>query len=104
MLLTLPLLDGAWRVDPARSRVGFTIRHLGVATVRGDFTSFAARVDVHDGAVSVDGQVDAGSVESGDGIRDGRLRAEFFAVGRFPAIVFRADGPVPAAGRSSPAS
>jgi polyisoprenoid-binding protein YceI len=99
--LTFPQLDGAWRVDSSRSRVGFSIRHMGVATVRGHFSAFAARVRVDDGALSVEGDVDARSVDTGDAIRDGRLRSEFFDVERFPAITFRADGAARAPDRRS---
>jgi polyisoprenoid-binding protein YceI len=97
--LASPHLDGAWCVDRAQSRVGFSIRHLGVATVCGHFPVFAARVDIGEGALSVDGDVDARSVDTGDGIRDGRLRSEFFDVERFPAITFRAEGAAPATDR-----
>jgi polyisoprenoid-binding protein YceI len=38
----LPLAPGRWLVDAAHSSVGFTIRHLGVAKVRGRFARFTA--------------------------------------------------------------
>jgi len=86
-----------WNVDPSRSRVGFAIRHLGVATVRGRFHSFAGRIaDTGDG-LRIDGDVHAASIDTGDGIRDGRLRAELFDVERFPTIELGARCPAPAA-------
>jgi polyisoprenoid-binding protein YceI len=93
--LTSPGLHGSWRVDGSRSHVGFTIRHIGVATVRGHFSQFAARIGLDHGTMSVDGDVDVRSVHTGDGIRDGRLRSEFFDAEHFPAITFWAEGPVP---------
>jgi polyisoprenoid-binding protein YceI len=75
-------------LDPTRSSIGFAIRHLGVATVRGEFASFTGGLDA-DGAQLA---VDVASVDTGDPIRDRRLRAEFFDADHFPAIAFRAAG------------
>jgi polyisoprenoid-binding protein YceI len=74
-------------LDPARSSIGFTIRHMGVATVRGEFTSFHGDLDDDGARLSVD----AASVDTGNAVRDGRLRDEFFDAERFPALTFRAD-------------
>ena len=35
--LRLPLPPGDWELDPLHSAVHFTIRHLGIAKVRGRF-------------------------------------------------------------------
>ena len=34
---------GTWAVDPAHSKVGFAVKHMGIATVRGEFRSSRAR-------------------------------------------------------------
>ena len=34
---------GTWVVDPAHSRIGFAVRHLGISTVRGEFKDFEGR-------------------------------------------------------------
>jgi polyisoprenoid-binding protein YceI len=86
------LEPGTWRIDTARSRLGFTVRHLRVATVRGRFARFGARIDVDEHGLHVDGAVDAGSVDTGQPVRDARLRAELFDTDRFPLITFTADG------------
>lgn len=96
------------KLDPTRSKVGFQIRHLGVATVRGTFSSLAA--DVESGAVR--GEVDVASVDTGDAIRDRRLRTEFFAADAFPSIAFeglaeggkRIDGSLTIRGATRPLS
>jgi polyisoprenoid-binding protein YceI len=31
---------GTWKVDPAHSSVEFSVKHLGIATVRGKFNEF----------------------------------------------------------------
>ena len=95
-------------LDHTRSTVGFLIRHLGVATVRGTFSSFAA--DVESG--SVRGEVGVASVDTGDPIRDRRLRTEFFGADDFPSIAFegltegasRIDGSLTIRGATRPLS
>jgi polyisoprenoid-binding protein YceI len=82
VLTATPLKAGVWKADPARSALGFRVRHFGVATVRGRFDAFAARVD----ALRVDGRVDVAKVATGNQIRDRRLRDEFFGAADYPSI------------------
>lgn len=81
-----PVEHGRWRIDGSRSTIAFRVRHFGVATVRGRFGSFAGRLDADDDGLRIDGHVDVDSVETGNAVRDARLRSEFFSAGRFPAI------------------
>ena len=37
---------GTWIVDPAHSNVGFAVKHMGIATVRGEFTEFEGTLEV----------------------------------------------------------
>ena len=92
----VPLVPvGRGLVDPARSRVGFEVRHLRVARVRGAFNAFAARVDAGDG-LRIDGAVDVASLDTGDGVRDKHLRsAGYFDAARHPEIAYAARGAVP---------
>jgi polyisoprenoid-binding protein YceI len=77
-------------IDRSRSSIAFRVRHFGVATVRGHFGSFAGSLDPDDDGLRIDGQVDVASVETGNAIRDARLRSEFFGAERFPAIALTA--------------
>ena len=90
-----PLERGAWRVDNTRSTVGFLIRHLGVATLRGRFSSFGGRIDVTEGGLRAAAVVHVASVDTGNLIRDQRLRSEFFEAERFPAMAFGVDRAIP---------
>ena len=72
--------------------VGFVIRHFGVATVIGRFESFEGRLEACDGELRVEGHVHPASVVTGNGIRDARLRSEFFDAERYPECVLRAGG------------
>jgi polyisoprenoid-binding protein YceI len=84
--------EGAWEVDPARSTVGFAVRHLKVTRVRGRFGEFTGVIRCDgDGTTSIDGKVEVASIATGDHRRDARLRAEdFFDAARHPTIAFSA--------------
>jgi polyisoprenoid-binding protein YceI len=41
---SLAPLTGEWVVDPAHSRIGFSVRHALVTTVRGSFAEFESRL------------------------------------------------------------
>jgi polyisoprenoid-binding protein YceI len=77
-----------WSLDAERSSVGFRVRHLGVATVRGSFEGLAADARRVDGRLEITGSVRADTVASGSDIRDTRLRNEFFGVDAHPTIAF----------------
>jgi polyisoprenoid-binding protein YceI len=82
---------GTYSIDPVHSRVGFAVRHLGIATVRGHFGSFEGSFEIGDELESakVYGSVEAASVDTQEQQRDDHLRsADFFDVERFPRIEF----------------
>jgi polyisoprenoid-binding protein YceI len=82
-----------WTIDPAHSHVGFGIKHLMIATVRGSFTQVQGAVTVDESdptSASLDITIPTASVTTGDEKRDGHLRsADFFDVERFPTMTFR---------------
>ncbi|RZU10760.1 YceI family protein [Streptomyces sp. BK239] len=41
---SLAALTGEWMIDPAHSRLGFSVRHAMVTTVRGAFTEYRSRL------------------------------------------------------------
>jgi polyisoprenoid-binding protein YceI len=41
---TLAALSGEWLIDPAHSRIGFSVRHAMVTTVRGAFAEYESRL------------------------------------------------------------
>ena len=81
---------GTWTVDPAHSRVEFSVKHLGIATVRGNFGEFEGSLEIgEDGPGRAYGTVAAASVDTNDAKRDAHLRSEdFFEVERHPEIAF----------------
>jgi polyisoprenoid-binding protein YceI len=80
---------GTYSVDPAHSSVGFEVRHMGIATVRGRFTELQGTVDATGDAPSLSGTVDVKSINTGDENRDTHLTSpEFFDVEQHPQISF----------------
>jgi polyisoprenoid-binding protein YceI len=90
---------GTWNLDPSHSKVGFSVKHLGIATVRGEFKTFEGKVEVaDDGTITASGTVDTASVNTAEDARDEHLRsADFFDAEKYPQITFtstaiKADG------------
>jgi len=82
-----------WLIDCARSVVAFRIRHLPFTAVDGRFERFVGSID----PAGIHGRVNVASIDTGDPIRDSRLRsAGFFDADRYPAIAFHAPGPLDA--------
>jgi polyisoprenoid-binding protein YceI len=87
---TTPLPAGTWKVDPVHSSVEFQVKHLGIATVKGQFTEFEGTLDVGPEGASAYGTVKTASVNTREPQRDDHLRsADFFEVDRYPEIDFR---------------
>ncbi|HYY88545.1 MAG TPA: YceI family protein [Chloroflexota bacterium] len=70
-----------WSIDPTHSLVEFSVRHMMVATVKGRFTDVkgAIRFDPdHLDRSSVDVEIGAASITTGEAQRDGHLRSPDF--------------------------
>ena len=82
---------GTWTVDPAHSTIGFSVKHLGIATVRGKFEEFEGTLQVGDdlSAARAYGTVQGASINTNDSGRDEHLRsADFFGVEANPELRF----------------
>jgi polyisoprenoid-binding protein YceI len=82
-----------WNIDASHSSIHFSIRHLVIAKVRGQFTrwSGAFTVDSNDFARGqVTATIDASSIDTGVADRDKHLKSpDFFDVATFPEITFK---------------
>ncbi len=85
-------LTGDYTIDPSHSRIGFSVRHAMVTTVRGAFGSFegTAHVDsTEPGRSSVRLSIATASIDTGSADRDGHLAsADFFDAEKNPEITF----------------
>jgi polyisoprenoid-binding protein YceI len=81
---------GTYSVDPAHSNVGFEVRHMGIATVRGAFKKFSGTIDATAEAPRLEGSVEVASIDTGEENRDGHLQSpEFFDAQQYPQITFQ---------------
>ncbi len=85
-----PLPVGTWKVDPVHSSVEFQVKHLGIATVKGQFKEFEGTLEVQPDGVRAYGTVNVDSVDTRDPQRDAHLRSpDFFDAEKFPEITFQ---------------
>ena len=92
MAATAAAQAGTWQIDPNHTAAQFSVRHLGLSTVRGAFTkvSGTAKYDPADPSKdSLEVTIDANSVDTRVEMRDNDLRSpRFFDVQKFPTITF----------------
>jgi polyisoprenoid-binding protein YceI len=82
---------GRWAVDAAASRVGFEVKHMLVSRLRGGFGRFEGALKIaEDGSASAQGSVEVASFDTGDDVRDERVRAssELFDAASHPRLTF----------------
>ncbi|GGP02632.1 YceI family protein [Nonomuraea glycinis] len=89
--LTIPAA-GTYTIDVAHTRVGFTVKHMMVSKVRGDFTDFAGSVTVAENPLESTAEltIKTESINTQAPDRDGHLRSDdFLSAEKFPEITFR---------------
>jgi polyisoprenoid-binding protein YceI len=86
---------GTWKADQAHSKAGFAVKHMGIATVRGEFTEFEGTLEVGDdlSTAKAYGSVKVASVDTNEPQRDEHLRSpDFFDAGAYPELSFQSTG------------
>lgn len=80
----------AWVLDIAHSQIQFSVKHMGISTVRGTFQQFGGTIEEENGVVkSATIDIDVASLNTGSEQRDGHLRSgDFFDVEQFPKATF----------------
>lgn len=86
-------LTGEWIIDPAHSRIGFSVRHAMVTTVRGAFTEYESRL-YFDGRNPARSQAEivlsTAGVDTGVEQRDAHLVGrDFLNAAEYPRMTFR---------------
>ncbi len=81
-----------WNIDPAHSVAEFKVKHMMISNVKGQFTKVSGALSLDQADVTkskVEATIDAASIQTGDGQRDGHLKsADFFDVEKYPALSF----------------
>ena len=85
-----------WTVDKAHSKIGFSVRHMMLSDVDGNFKKFDASVtsskeDFSDAVFEI--TIDAASINTDNDNRDKDLRSgSYFDVDKYPQITFKSTG------------
>ena len=82
-----------WQIDPAHSAAQFTIRHMMISNVKGDFGKMSDTVQYDPADVTktgIDATIDAASINTRVEGRDKDLRSpNFFDVEKYPTLTFK---------------
>jgi polyisoprenoid-binding protein YceI len=82
-----------WTIDPKHSTAQFTVRHLAISNVRGNFTNVSGIIDLNEKDITqsqVSAVIDVSSVDTRVSDRDKDLRSpNFFDVEKYPTIEFK---------------
>lgn len=93
LAIAAPAFATTYEIQSDQSRVRFQISHNDYAKpVKGRFTQLAGRIDydpTRSNGLAVEATIDADSVDTDNGYRDGHLKASFFEADRFPEIEFK---------------
>ncbi len=83
----------SWSIDNVHSHVGFSVKHMMVSTVRGQFKEYSGtfNLDPKDFSKSTfAGEISVASIDTGNVDRDNHLRAgDFFDAANHPKITFK---------------
>jgi polyisoprenoid-binding protein YceI len=82
-----------WKIDPAHSEVNFSVRHMMISNVRGQFEQFTGTVNFNEenpSLSSVDVQINTASISTKESMRDNHLKSpDFLDVEKYPTMTFK---------------
>ncbi len=83
----------AWQIDSAHSYLQFSVRHMMLAKVRGEFDKFSGTINLDEAnpsASTVDVQIEVASINTREAQRDGHLKSpDFFDAEKYPTLAFK---------------
>jgi polyisoprenoid-binding protein YceI len=92
-----------WNIDPAHSTAQFTVRHLAISNVTGNFTKVTGSLVLNEKDITqsqVSAGIDVSSVDTRVEARDKDLKSpHFFDVEKYPTIEFKSKRIVSAGGK-----
>jgi polyisoprenoid-binding protein YceI len=93
--ITMPLAASAdtWKIDPVHSTVGFSVRHMTISSVMGQFDKFAGTITAKDddpASAAIEATIDTASIDTRSIDRDADLKsANFLDVAKYPVMTFK---------------
>ena len=81
-----------WRIDPAHTTLGFSVRHMMLNDVHGAFSGVEGTIHDDDNVArsSVEVVIDVASVDTREPKRDAQLKSpDFFDAAKFPRMTFK---------------
>ncbi len=92
-MITATTTTTKWVVDPTHSSIGFSVKHMMMTTVRGEFDKYTINVETTGEdfmTAQIEFTAETASVNSRNEARDGHLRSnDFFNAEEFPTIKFK---------------
>ena len=93
LAISSPAATTVWQIDPQHTAAGFSVKHLMISTIRGQFKGVTGTVVWDDQDINkstVDVTIDANTVDTSEPKRDADLKsANFFDVANYPTITFK---------------
>ena len=80
-----------WQIDPAHANAQFTVRHLGISNVQGEFTKITGTVQIDDKDVtksSVNATIDTTSLDTRVAQRDTDVKTGILETDKYPTMTF----------------
>jgi polyisoprenoid-binding protein YceI len=80
-----------WQIDPNHANAQFTVCHLGISNVQGEFTKVTGTVQIDENDISkssVNATIDTTSLDSRVAGRDKDVKDSFLEVDKYPTMTF----------------
>jgi len=82
-----------WKIDPVHSSINFSVQHMMLSNVTGEFDRFSGAITANDDdpkSVEIEATIDASSIDTHAEKRDADLKGpNFLEVAKYPAITFK---------------
>jgi len=99
LLVPMTAQAGTWKLDPSHSHVGFSVTHMMISEVQGEFAGVEGTLEYEVGSLDnlkLDVTVDMSTVDTRNADRDAHLaKPDFLDVAKHPTMSFVATDVVP---------